>query len=493
MEASDTLLGIPLFGTDPDTTIKWLGVSINRNRRLKSKKDIEQLDTESTEIFYASLIDIHYPNRPIELEKLSLFEYARNYDIVKLKPTKELVKYWIYPGYGYVKQRSRPYLIKHPNYNPNTEPEKYFHCLLMLFKSWRQETDILENHMTYVDAFIACRETVEGVLNYHERLRYLRKSKEDLNILLQELLKPKVLPENYNDFQQTEVQVAMNELNLNSEYHEDVNNLINNLNSDQLRVFNFIKESLSSKNKQPIRHFVSGVGGTGKSFLIKTIKTYINTVVKKNVAITAPTGISAYNIKGMTIHRLLQLPVEHGNTPSYRPLSNNVLKIIRHTMENVVLLIIDEISMVSNITLSYIHLRLCEIFDTSDSDNGWFGRINILVLGDLLQLPPVNEASPFITLNSTQSKKYLNSLGTVNLWATLFTYDELTQNMRQKNDPTYANILGRVRVNAVTLTDIDKIMLRKIAFKSNTKKDMITQLNDLFITLPRNTIALLPK
>jgi hypothetical protein len=192
----------------------------------------------------------------------------------------------------------------------------------------------------------------------------------------------------------------------------------------------------------------------------------------------------------MTIHRLLQLPVELGNTPSYRPLSNNVLKIIRHTMENVVLLVIDKINMVSNITLSYIHLRLCEIFDTSDRDNGWFGRINIL--GDLLQLPLVNEASPFITLNFTQSKKYLNSLGTVNLWVTLSTYDELTQNMRQKNNPTYANILGRVRVNAVTLTDIDKIMLRKIAFKSKTKKDMNTQLNDLFITLSRNIIALLP-
>lgn len=78
LEASDTLLGIPLFRTDPQTTIKWLGVSFNRNRRLKSKKDIEQLDTESTEIFYASLIDTHYPNRPLGLESLSLFEYARN-------------------------------------------------------------------------------------------------------------------------------------------------------------------------------------------------------------------------------------------------------------------------------------------------------------------------------------------------------------------------------------------------------------------------------
>jgi len=100
----------------------------------------------------------------------------------------------------------------------------------------------------------------------------------------------------------------------------------------------------------------------------------------------------------MTVHRLLQLPVEHGNTPPYQPLSNNVLKIIRQAVENVILIIIYEISMISNITLTYINLRLCEIFDTEDINDGWFGRMHLLMFGDLLQLPPVNEESPFISL-----------------------------------------------------------------------------------------------
>ena len=45
--------------------------------------------------------------------------------------------------------------------------------------------------------------------------------------------------------------------------------------------------------------------------------------------------------------------------------------------------------MVSNVTLMYMHLRLQEIFQTDDAENGWFGNKNLLVLGDFLQLPPV--------------------------------------------------------------------------------------------------------
>lgn len=166
-----------------------------------------------------------------------------------------------------------------------------------------------------------------------------------------------------------EVQDVMDELRIKSA-NQDLEKLISNMNSDQQRVFNFVKSKLNSHDTTPMRHFVSGVGGTGKSYLIKTVKAFIENEIKKDVAVTAPTGISAFNIQGMTVHRLLQLPVEHGNTPPYRPLSNNVLKIIRQAMENVILIIIDEITMISNITLTYINLRLCEIFDTGDINDG---------------------------------------------------------------------------------------------------------------------------
>lgn len=109
----------------------------------------------------------------------------------------------------------------------------------------------------------------------------------------------------------------------------------------------------------------------------------------------------------MTIHRLLQLPVEHKQTPKYRPLSDEVLQVLRSDSKDVILFIIDEVSTISNITLAYIHMRLVEIFDTIDEEIGWFGKRHIVVLGDLLQLSPVREKSPFVKLSPREVTKLI--------------------------------------------------------------------------------------
>ena len=59
---------------------------------------------------------------------------------------------------------------------------------------------------------------------------------------------------------------------------------------------------------------------------------------------------------------------------------------MRTSLSQLRLLIIDEVSMVSNINLAYIHLM---------SKDQWFGGPNVLFVGDILQLPPVNGASVF--------------------------------------------------------------------------------------------------
>lgn len=61
--------------------------------------------------------------------------------------------------------------------------------------------------------------------------------------------------------------------------------------------------------------------------------------------------------------------------------------------------------MVSNITLMHIHLRLSEIFNTVLEDDGWFGRIHILLFGDLLQLSPAMQHAPFIGLTKPEVVK----------------------------------------------------------------------------------------
>jgi len=131
----------------------------------------------------------------------------------------------------------------------------------------------------------------------------------------------------------------------------------------------------------------------------------------------------------LTVHRLLQLPVEHEHTPKHKQLSDHVLKLLRAVLKDVILIIIDKVSMISNLILMYIHLRLSEIFDTIDCDNGWFGQKHVLLFEDLLQLPPIHEDPAFIHLSDEKIRKYLGSLGATKLWTTLFDYDELMINM----------------------------------------------------------------
>ena len=105
----------------------------------------------------------------------------------------------------------------------------------------------------------------------------------------------------------------------------DLQQRISMLNSDQLRIFSKIKNHMLHQyqhetnqcqcdNLKPLHMFCSGVRGTGKSFLIETIRAKVKDIWKENnenltCAIAAPTGLAAFNVGGVTIHRLFQLPI----------------------------------------------------------------------------------------------------------------------------------------------------------------------------------------
>ncbi|XP_025267781.1 ATP-dependent DNA helicase PIF1-like [Camponotus floridanus] len=222
----------------------------------------------------------------------------------------------------------------------------------------------------------------------------------------------------------------------------NVEEMIMQLNIDQKRIFDTITNGIFDENSDVFRLYVSGEGGTGKSFLIKAIRFWIKKYMGKDTAITAPTGIAAFNIDGLTIHRLFQLPVEH------------------------------------------------EIFNTTDCDNGWFGKKHILLFGDLLQLPPVHEDPPFIELSKLKIEKYIGAMGAVNLWS-LFSYDELQINVRQQDDNSYRDILTRIRVGTVTDSDISILETRKINFKEINCDGRLQELCDYFQSLPMDTVCLI--
>ena len=103
--------------------------------------------------------------------------------------------------------------------------------------------------------------------------------------------------------------------------------------------------------------------------------------------------MASYNIGGVTVHRLFSLPIEHeGKTAGYWLLSKPAQKVMRTNLHSLKLVIIDEVSMLSNLNLAYIHLRLEELFGGSN----WFVFMNVLFIGDLLQLCTTSQWSSSI-------------------------------------------------------------------------------------------------
>lgn len=77
IKGADTLLGHPLYATDSDTVIRYLDVNIERKRKLKTFNEVKKLEPESNDIFCDSFVDTYYPQRPVELESKSLYEFAQ--------------------------------------------------------------------------------------------------------------------------------------------------------------------------------------------------------------------------------------------------------------------------------------------------------------------------------------------------------------------------------------------------------------------------------
>ena len=113
---------------------------------------------------------------------------------------------------------------------------------------------------------------------------------------------------------------------------------------------------------------------------------------KPTVRLTAPTGVGAINIDGTTINKAFAIP-KYTKENELPGMSDQKRTQMRLLLSELKLIIIDEISMVANITLLHIHQRLKEIFATTNSQ--LFAGISIIAVGDLYQLPPIRRNPVF--------------------------------------------------------------------------------------------------
>ena len=123
--------------------------------------------------------------------------------------------------------------------------------------------------------------------------------------------------------------------------------------------------------------FVTGAGGTGKSWIIHQI-------VDDSVVLTAPTGIAALNIGGSTCHSQFSLPVGLPSMNDAMKINKKFRKVFGQGSE-VTTVIIDEIGTLRADYLDLIDQKLKHARDSHEP----FGGLQVVAVGDLFQLSPI--------------------------------------------------------------------------------------------------------
>ena len=475
-----------------------------------------------TSVPQPSLID-RYAARPDSLNNICLAEFAANYTTrtgadpeegesndalpaPEPESTERCPRIQLKNGLGYMYKRTRETIIRFHRFNQEKEASKLYRSKLMLYLPWRDEsTDLLGGYMDFrshyedkSDDILANEQKYsvnatligEAMDDLHERgppqhawdqvapgaaeqdARDRAEGAEEERTIEQEDLDANARL--FQQQQQTSVPLLQRftaETNRELLSPEDYRTAIRGLNSKQRQVVMFNRAwckraVIALKNGEPVRPyhvFVSGPGGVGKSHVISLIRNDTVRLLRlsgkiqpEDVAalLTAPTGAAAFNIEGMTLHSGLVLSISKASL--CRPLTQDKLNTLRMKLSNLQLVIIDEVSMVGSNMLLQVHKHLQQLKGSKDDTS--FGNVSILAVGDLYQLQPVAQPHVFEEVSDMYARLHRSG----SLWTDEFFMVELVENMRQRGDQRFAELLCRVRKAEHTEEDLDLLQSRAV-------------------------------
>lgn len=159
-----------------------------------------------------------------------------------------------------------------------------------------------------------------------------------------------------------------------------------------------------------MRMTVLGAAGTGKSVLINTIVTAIRSLFDNNdaVLVAAPTGAAAYNVGGMTLHRLLGINIWDPDKEPSVAMKKRISAMLRST----VVLIIDERSMISQEVLGAAEQNVSIMAHGGNRNaEDWGGLPIVILVGDDFQLPPTKGDGAFNAMESSATVTARGKLG----------------------------------------------------------------------------------
>ena len=202
-------------------------------------------------------------------------------------------------------------------------------------------------------------------------------------------------------------------------------------------------ESIVEQLENTKDHFyITGKAGSGKS----TLLAYFRSVTQKNTAVLAPTGVAAIRVKGQTIHSFFGFPPKVIQTRHIKKVRQVEL------LQNLETLIIDEISMVR-----------VDVFDAIDYSlrvhrkklTQPFGGVQVIVFGDLFQLPPV------VNMDESSLLERIYPNGQFFFHSNIFQDAQFKtlelQSIYRQTDDHFIYLLNAVRDGSITNSQIDNL------------------------------------
>lgn len=208
------------------------------------------------------------------------------------------------------------------------------------------------------------------------------------------------------------------------------------LSDEQSMIFNLLETTNDN-------YYVTGKAGTGKSVLLQ----YFVENSGKRIVVVAPTGVAALNVGGQTIHSLFKMPFE---------IDLKNIKVdykLREILRNIDTVVIDEVSMVRVDLMEAISRKL----QIARNNEEPFGGVQMVMFGDLYQLPPVvsdGELDRYFKHNF-DGYYFFNAKSIKESGLNIY---ELSNIFRQK-DPEFKKILNSIRYGSIKeseLTELNK-------------------------------------
>ena len=253
------------------------------------------------------------------------------------------------------------------------------------------------------------------------------------------------------------------------------------LNEKQRMVYQIIAQKFVNQQvlklddgKGPLRMLMTGPGGTGKTHAVRALQELMKLHKSQHlIRFLGPTGTSAKQIGGMTIHKGLGLSIAlksngrgnrkvgESNEDFTASMSVKNRTLVRDEWRHVCWLFIDEVSLIGAQLLCQIDHALRFAKEKPDV---WFGGVNIIFAGDFYQYPPVGSTPLYTPIQPKAPQKAPDiekRLGRL-AWKSVDTVISLSEQQRMKEDPEFAAAVGRLRVRECNLGDVDLFNTRVI-------------------------------